>query len=80
MRFTALVLITASLAVPIPVSAAHAVPPSAAGIEAAPSSDIQPDIQEAAAPRCGRHAHYVRGHRARNGRWVKGVCVRNRHR
>jgi len=35
-------------------------------------------VIEVAGPRCGRHAHYVRGHRSRiNGRWVRGHCVRN---
>jgi hypothetical protein len=28
-----------------------------------------------AAVRCGRGAHYVRGHRTRSGQWVKGRCV-----
>jgi hypothetical protein len=37
-------------------------------------------IVEVAGPRCGRYSHYVRGHKARNGRWIKGHCVRNRHR
>ena len=38
-----------------------------------------PNISEVAV-RCGRGAHYVRGHRARNGHWIKGRCVWNRHR
>jgi hypothetical protein len=33
---------------------------------------------ELASPRCGPRAHYVRGHRARNGQWIKGRCVRDR--
>jgi hypothetical protein len=32
------------------------------------------------AVRCGRHAHYVRGHRGRNHRWIRGRCVRDRRR
>lgn len=31
-----------------------------------------------AAVKCGRHAHYVRGHRAKSGRYIKGHCVKNR--
>jgi hypothetical protein len=27
--------------------------------------------------RCGRHAHYVGGHRTRSGYYVRGHCVRN---
>jgi hypothetical protein len=38
-----------------------------------------PNVVEVAV-RCGRGAHYVRGHRARNGRWIKGRCVWNRRR
>jgi hypothetical protein len=28
--------------------------------------------------RCGRGRHYVRSHRGRNGRWIRGYCSRNR--
>jgi hypothetical protein len=29
--------------------------------------------------RCGRHHHYVRGHRStRDGRYIRGHCVRDR--
>jgi hypothetical protein len=38
------------------------------------------DIAEVARVNCGRRAHYVRGHRARNGQWIRGRCVRNRPR
>jgi hypothetical protein len=74
MRFAAALLIAACFAAPISISSARAVPLSAAGIEAAPSSDIQ----EVAGPRCGKRAHYVRGHRNRNGQYVKGRCVRDK--
>jgi hypothetical protein len=81
MRFSALLPIAACFTAPIAMSSARAVPLSAAGIAAAPSPDIQADIQEVAGPRCGKRAHYVRGHRARNGQWIKGRCIRNaRHR
>jgi hypothetical protein len=51
---------------------------------AAPSMGL--DMSEAASPlvevavHCGPHAHYIRGHRARNGQWIKGRCVRYRRR
>jgi len=38
-----------------------------------------PDVIDVAV-RCGPHAHYIRGHRARNHRWIKGRCVRDRRR
>lgn len=76
MRFAAALLIAACFAAPLSISAARAVPLSAAGIEAAPF----PSIEAVAGPRCGPRAHYVRGHRARNGHWIKGRCVRNKRR
>lgn len=30
--------------------------------------------------RCGVHGHWVRGHRLRDGRYIRGHCVRYRHR
>ena len=76
MRFAAALLIAACFAAPLAISPARAVPLSAAGIEAAPSSSIE----EVAGPRCGPRAHYVRGRRTRNGRWIKGSCLRDTHR
>lgn len=75
MRVAALLFIAACFASPLSTSSARAVPLGSLGIEAASSSDIQ----EVAGPRCGRGAHYVRGHHARNGHWIRGQCVRNRH-
>jgi hypothetical protein len=76
MRCAAALLIAACFAAPLSISAARAVPLSATGIEAAPSSSIE----EVAGPKCGPRAHYVRGHRARNGHWIKGRCIRDTRR
>jgi hypothetical protein len=58
--------------------AASVSPPAEA---ASPSLGLEitaaPDIVEVAV-RCGRHAHYIRGHRTRSGHWVRGRCVRYR--
>ncbi len=76
MRFAAPLLIAACLAAPLSLTVARAVPLSAPGLAAAPAAAIV----ETAGPRCGRGAHYVRGHRVRNGNWIKGRCLRNRRR
>lgn len=76
MRFAAFLLIAACFAAPFSMSSARAVALSAAGLAAAPA----PSIEEIAGPRCGPRAHYVRGHRARNGQWIKGRCIRNKRR
>src|SRR5260221_658141 len=65
--------------------AASASPANAPAEEAAAGAAIavEPipnDIVEPAGVHCGRHAHYIRGHRARNGQWIRGRCVRNRPR
>jgi hypothetical protein len=41
-------------------------------------AENNPNVFEAG-PRCGPHAHYVRGHRNRAGYYVRGHCVRNYH-
>jgi hypothetical protein len=76
MRFAALLLIAACAAAPLAPSPARAVPLSAPALATAPDGPVI----EIAGPRCGPHAHYVRGHRARNGQWIKGRCVRNKRR
>lgn len=35
---------------------------------------------EQVAVHCGPHAHYVRGHRNKAGHYIRGRCVRDRHR
>jgi hypothetical protein len=49
---------------------------SPVGLEA-PAAQGSPVITEVAV-NCGPHAHYVRGHRDKNHRYIKGRCVRNR--
>jgi len=75
MRFAMLLLIGACLMSPVTTTSAQAAPLQPLGIEADANS-----IVEVAGPRCGRYSHYVRGHRGRNGQWIKGHCVRNRRR
>jgi hypothetical protein len=70
MRYAALFLTAFCFAVPVGSSAATLQPP---GIEAVQNPSIV-----TVAGRCGRHYHYVRGHRNRYGRWVRGRCVPNR--
>jgi hypothetical protein len=75
MRLAALLLI-AIAAVPLAPSPVRAASPSAPELAAAPGAAIV----EIAGPRCGPRAHYVRGHRARNGKWIKGRCIRDKRR
>jgi hypothetical protein len=73
MRFALFLLAGISLAAPLA--------PAQAATPRAPAVETNADgIIEAATVHCGRHAHYVRGHRARNGQWIRGRCVRNRPR
>ncbi len=73
MRIVWLSIIALALSLPI---AAQAVTPAADGL----ATSARPAAIERIAVHCGRHAHYVRGHRNRDGRYVKGRCIRNRHR
>jgi|GraSoi_2013_60cm_1033757.scaffolds.fasta_scaffold53728_2 hypothetical protein len=75
MRFALLLLAGISLAVPLVGAPAQAATLRTIAVET--NAD---DIVEPAAVHCGRHAHYIRGHRARNGQWIRGRCVRNRPR
>jgi hypothetical protein len=75
MRFAMLLLVGSCLISPVTTMPAHATPLQSLGIETEARAFV-----EVAGPRCGRYSHYVRGHRARNGRWIRGHCVRNRHR
>jgi hypothetical protein len=75
MRFALLLLAGLALAAPLaggPAQAATLRP-----VAVAANTD---HIAEVARVNCGRRAHYVRGHRARNGQWIRGRCVRNRPR
>ncbi|GIL38156.1 hypothetical protein [Roseiterribacter gracilis] len=72
MRLSALALIAAvALGAPLAAEAA----PAAAAPSAA--TTIQSETVQFVAGRCGRHAHWVRGHRTRRG-YVRGHCVPNR--
>jgi hypothetical protein len=73
MRLALLLLAGISLAAPL-------APVQAATLRAPVVEANAGDIIEAATVHCGRHAHYIRGHRARNGQWIRGRCVRNRPR
>lgn len=71
MRFALPLLIGFILACPISVDAATLRPSST-------DTEMSSNIVDVAGPRCGRYHHYVRGHHARDGRWIRGHCVRNR--
>lgn len=53
--------------------AANAASPASGGV----ASDMQSSAIEQIAVHCGRHAHYVKGHRNHEGHYVKGHCVRD---
>jgi len=74
MRIVKWIALALLLAAPIcvPTAAGAATPSLGLGMTAG-----TPNVVEAAG-RCGRYSHYVGGHRARNGRWIRGHCVRNR--
>ncbi len=65
------------IAAAICLAATFPTPSSAATMRPPGITTASPDIVEVAGPRCGPHAHYIRGHRARSGGWIKGRCVRN---
>ncbi len=69
--------LSVALALSLPLAApmgAYAMAPAADGRAASPQSRmIEPVVH------CGSHAHYVHGHRNREGHYVKGRCVRNHH-
>jgi hypothetical protein len=71
MRFYILALAAAvSLATPLKAEASPLAARAGTTVE---SSNLQ-----LVAGRCGRHAHWVRGHRTRHHGYVRGHCVRNR--
>lgn len=72
MRFAALLLIGFCVTAPLSLSA-QATTLRPLGVETSRSTSI-----EEAAVRCGPHAHYVRGHRLKNGQYVRGRCVRDK--
>jgi hypothetical protein len=71
MRLLSLLLVGASLVLPLSVQAAPGAMPT-------PDMNSSSDIVQVAGPRCGPHAHYVRGHRNHEGHYIKGRCVRDR--
>lgn len=75
MRFTLVLLAGIALAAPLAGAPAQAATLRPLAVEAKAN-----DIVEADGVNCGRRAHYVRGHRARHGQWIRGQCVRNRPR
>jgi hypothetical protein len=75
MRFALILLAGISLAAPLAGAPAQAATLHPVAVETTAN-----DVVEAARVDCGRRAHYVRGHRARNGQWIRGQCVRNRPR
>jgi hypothetical protein len=49
-------------------------------VDAAPTVPRAPEIGSNAsiidvAGRCGRHAHFIRGHRTPSGHYIRGRCV-----
>jgi hypothetical protein len=68
----AIVLMLGLLAIAGAPSPTQAAPGSVLRTEIVPS----PNIVEVDR-RCGRHAHWVPGHRNRYGRWVRGHCRPN---
>jgi hypothetical protein len=75
MRFALILLAGISLAAPLAGASAQATTLRPVAVETNTN-----DVVEAAGVNCGRRAHYVRRHRARNGQWIRGRCVRNRPR
>ncbi|MDB5364971.1 MAG: hypothetical protein JWM77_898 [Rhodospirillales bacterium] len=72
MRLYILALAAAvSFAAPLKAEASPLAAP--AGTTTVESQNVQ-----LVAGRCGRHAHWVRGHRTRHHGYVRGRCVRNR--
>ena len=71
MRFALVLLAGIAVAGPASVQAATLHPGS---LDAAPN----PNLVEVAV-HCGPHAHYVKGHRNKEHRYVKGRCVRDHH-
>ena len=69
MRTAGIFLLTALAFAPTAVRAADLAP-----IKPHASSNIVE-----AAVNCGHEAHYVHGHRDKQGHYVKGHCVRNMH-
>jgi hypothetical protein len=77
MRFALLLLAGMALAAPLaggPVQAATGGPVQAATLRPVAVAANADDIVEAARVNCGRRAHYIRGHRARNGQWIKAAA------
>jgi hypothetical protein len=71
MRITILALAAAvCLTVPLKAEASPVAAKSGTTVES-------PNLQLVAG-RCGRHGHWVRGHRTRRGGYVRGHCVRGR--
>ncbi len=77
-------LLAASLAL-LPAFAAFAPHPAAASsrqplaVEATdPHNTDHANIAQVA-DRCGRHRHWMDGHRDRFGHWIRGRCVENRY-
>jgi hypothetical protein len=73
MRIAILLLAAVCFSAPLAASTASASYLRPPGVATTVDGDI-----EVASPRCGPRAHFVRGHRARNGQWIKGLCVRDR--
>lgn len=74
MRIAALIFVGLCVTASLPL-AAQAATLRQPGIETGRSTSI-----EEVAVRCGPHAHYLRGHRLKNGHYVRGRCVRDRRR
>jgi hypothetical protein len=71
MRLLPLLVVGACLAFPLSVEAAPLAPSDR-------DLGASSRIELAAGPKCGPHAHYVRGHRNHAGQYVKGRCIRDR--
>jgi hypothetical protein len=74
MRSITSMLVGAALCAGVAAFPAHAVPLTGQ------SDSVHNQGIEQVAVRCGPDAHYIRGHRDKAGHYVRGRCVRNRHR
>jgi len=76
-----MLLAAASVALLPALMAVAPQPAAAAGSSRVPlaiADGDNPNITHVA-DRCGRHHHWMSGHRDRFGHWVRGRCVENRY-
>jgi hypothetical protein len=65
------------LALGLLVAGPFAMPAQAAMPVLGAPAVVSPNLVEVAV-NCGPRAHYIRGHRAKGGEWIKGRCIRDK--